>query len=57
MYIDFFGELFWFYFTMNVAGAYVHNSWGKSVLSDNAGTGISSVLLANQNRDSISILI
>ena len=34
--VDFFQELFWFYFTMKVAGGHVHNSRGKSpALSDN----------------------
>ena len=27
---SFLWELFWFCFTMKVAGAHVHNSWGKS---------------------------
>ena len=25
-----FRELFWFYFTMKIAGNHVHNCWGKS---------------------------
>ena len=37
--VDFFREFFWFYFTMKVAGAYAHNSRGKSpALSDSPGS-------------------